>query len=93
MHCVSRVPLATIGNQQQALQLSPLKALCLAEKENTVSTSGLGPAGAGRGGGCLRDWYQPLTARFPAATLPQWFPRAGQQDRAEDFQGARRAGE
>ncbi|XP_032964991.1 ribonucleoside-diphosphate reductase subunit M2-like [Rhinolophus ferrumequinum] len=34
MHCVS-VPLATIGNQQQPLQLSPLKGLSLADKENT----------------------------------------------------------
>lgn len=48
MHCVSRVPLATIGNQQQPLQLSPLKALCLAEKENTVSTRGSGRGGPGR---------------------------------------------
>lgn len=34
MHCV-RVPLATIGNQKPSLQLSPLKGLSLADKENT----------------------------------------------------------
>lgn len=47
MHCV-RVPLATIGappQPQPQLQLSPLKGLSLADKENTVSWRG---RGAGR---------------------------------------------
>lgn len=81
MHCV-RVPLATIGNQQQPLQLSPLKGLSLADKENTVST--LGP---GWGGGYLGDSGMPLTACLPAATRSQRHPRAGQQGGPEDLPG------
>lgn len=47
-----RAPLATIADQQQ-LQLSPLKRLTLADKENTVrggpGAGGVGCALAGRG--------------------------------------------
>lgn len=85
MHCV-RVPLATIGNQQPSLKLSPLKGLSLADKENTVST--LGPR---RGGGYLWDLGTPLTACLPAclpaATRPQRHPRAGQQGGPQDLPG------
>lgn len=45
-----RVPLATIVDpqqQQQQLQLSPLKGLSLADKENTVSTRAPGRGGGG----------------------------------------------
>ena len=47
-----RVPLATIADpqQQHPLQLSPMKGLSLADKENTVSAQG---RGAGQGGGVL----------------------------------------
>lgn len=45
-----RVPLATIADPQQQ-QLSPLKGLSLADKENTVSAPGGG--GRGQGGGVL----------------------------------------
>lgn len=45
-----RVPLATIADPQQ-LQLSPLKGLSLADKENTVSARARGPGvGTGRWG-------------------------------------------
>lgn len=81
MHCV-RVPLATIGNQQPSLQLSPLKGLSLTDKENTVST--LGP---GWRGGYLWDLGMPLTACLPAATRSQRHPRAGQQGSSEDLPG------
>lgn len=47
-----RVPLATLADQQQ-LQLSPLKGLSLADKENTVSAGAAGgwgrPAAASPG--------------------------------------------
>ena len=43
-----RVPLATIADPQQQ-QLSPLKGLSLADKENTVSAT----RGGGRGSGLL----------------------------------------
>ena len=88
-----RVPLATIVDPQQQ-QLSPLKGLSLADKENTVSAPGGG--GRGQGGGVL--WVgggagRPLTTHLPAAPFPQRDPRAGQQDREEDLPGALRAGE
>lgn len=41
-----RVPLATIADPQQQ-QLSPLKGLSLADKENTVSAPGVGGRAAG----------------------------------------------
>lgn len=84
-----RRPLAPLADPQQ-LTLSPLKGLSLADKENTVSRARgrAGAAGAGAAGPGL-----PLTARLPAAPEPQWRPRAGQQDRAEDLPGAGRAGE
>lgn len=87
-----RVPLATIADpqQQHPLQLSPMKGLSLADKENTVSAQG---RGAGQGGGVLKDAGRPLTTRLPAAPVPQRDPRAGQQDREEDLPGARRASE
>jgi ribonucleoside-diphosphate reductase subunit M2 len=65
-----RTPLATIADQQQ-LQLSPLKRLTLADKENTVRAAQV-PAGLDvhwqvvgsrtrEGGGCL----PPFTTRVP----------------------------
>lgn len=74
-----RAPLATIADQQQ-LQLSPLKRLTLADKENTVRTAGLGVhwqavrSRTREGGRCL----PPLTlACLPTAPNPQQRPRPG----------------
>lgn len=50
-----RVPLATIADsQQQQLQLSPMKGLSLADKENTVSARG-----PGRAAGACGAWACP----------------------------------
>lgn len=87
-----RVPLATIADPQQQ-QLSPLKGLSLADKENTVSAAGGGGRAAGSCGWVGGGAGRPLTMRLPAAPFPQRDPRAGQQDREEDLPGALRAGE
>lgn len=93
-----RVPLATIADQQQ-LQLSPLKRLSLADKENTVSAapapagSGVALAGPTREGG---GWTAPAAAHArvsPSAPHPQRDPRPGQQGCEENLPGPRRAGE
>lgn len=86
-----RVPLATIVDpqHQQQVQLSPLKGLSLADKENTVSARR--PAGTGRR--VPVGLGQAPHRASPAAPGPQRDPRAGQQDRQEDLPGLPRAGE
>lgn len=92
-----RTPLATIADQQQ-LQLSPLKRLTLADKENTVRATRV-PAELdvhwqvlGYPGG----WRVPTAihhACLPTAPNPQQHPRPGQQGCEENLPGLHRAGE
>lgn len=80
-----RAPLATIADQQQ-LQLSPLKRLTLADKENTVRggpgagggslcTGRPGVPGPREGGGCLPTATHPRVSPYsprPSAAPASW---------------------